>query len=89
MAASHSVASPSAAATAEPVGPDHDGLQQGDQTRPDTASATTVKAASTASPEPSSPEGESSTETESAVSDGPGGNADASGNVQHEFNGVQ
>jgi hypothetical protein len=49
----------------------------------------TAMAASTASPAPSSPEGESSTESESAVSDGPGGHADAPGNVQYEFNGVQ
>jgi hypothetical protein len=89
MAASHGGASPSAAASAEPTGPDHDSLQQGDQTSPDTASGTTAKAASTASPAPSSPEGESSTESESAVSDGPGGHADAPGNVQFEFNGVQ
>jgi hypothetical protein len=89
MAASHAGASPSAAASAEPAGPDHDSLQQGDQTSPDTASGTVKTTSSTPTPEPSSSEGESSTGSESTVSDGPGGHADASGNVQYEFNGVQ
>ena len=91
MAASHSGASHLAAASSEPTRPDHDTLQQGDQTSPDTAPGTTVKAAasSRSTPEPSSSEGESATESESAVPDGPGGHADAAGNVQYEFNGVQ
>jgi hypothetical protein len=94
MAASHGAAhqvgaSHSVAASSESAGPDHDRLQQGDQTAPDTASGTVKTASSTATPEPSSSEGESGTESESTVSDGPGGHADASGNVQQEFNGVQ
>jgi hypothetical protein len=94
MASSHSAAhhvsaSHSVAASSEPTGPDHDSLQQGDQTSPDTVSGTVKTASSTATPEPSSSEGESSTESESTVSDGPGGHADVAGNVQYEFNGVQ
>jgi len=77
-------------ASAEPTGPDHDSLQQGDQTGPDSTSGVAKAAVATAtSPEPSAPEGESSAETESTVSDGPGGHADPSGNAQYEFNGVQ
>jgi hypothetical protein len=88
-AAHHTGVSHSVAASSEPAGPDHDSLQQGDQTSPDTVSGTVKTASSTATPEPSSSEGESSTESESTVSDGPGGHADAAGNVQYEFNGVQ
>jgi nucleoside phosphorylase len=74
-------------ASAEPTSPDHDSVQQGDQTSPDVSPA----AAGTSSPGPdaSSPEGESTTENESAVSDGPGGHADPTGNVQHEFSGAE
>ena len=66
-AAHHAGASHSVVASSEPTGPDHDSLQQGDQTSPDTASGTakaaTVKATSP-TPEPSSPEGESAAESE-------------------------
>jgi hypothetical protein len=94
MAASHSAAhhtgvSHSVVVSSEPAGPDHDSVQQGDQTSRDTASGTARTASSTSTPEPSSSEGESSTESESTVWDGPGGHADPSGNVQYEFNGVQ
>ena len=94
MAASHGAAhqvgaSHPVAASSESTGPDHDRLQQGDQTAPDTAPGTVKTASSTATPEPSSSEGESGTESESTVPDGPGGHADAPGNVQQEFNGVQ
>lgn len=87
VAASHSGAAPAAVTSAEPTSPDHDSLQQGDQTTPDAASALT--ATGTSSPEPSSPEADSTTENESAPPDGPGGHADPSGTVQHEFSGVE
>jgi hypothetical protein len=88
-AAHHTGAAHSVAASSEAAGPDHDSVQQGDQTSPDTAPGTARTASSTSTPEPSSSEGESSTESESTVSDGPGGRADAAGNVQYEFNGVR
>ena len=65
------------AATAEPTqsAPDTDNIQSGDQTDPDTG----------ASAEQSS---ETSGETGSA-NDGPGGHADAPGNVDHQFQGQE
>jgi hypothetical protein len=88
LAATHGSASRVSVATAEPTGPDHDSAQQGDQTSPDNSAALTT--AGTSSPEPSSPEGETATESESSLpSDGPGGHADPSGNVQYEFSGTQ
>jgi hypothetical protein len=64
-------------ATVEPVqsGPDTDNVQSGDQTTLDTGS----------SAEQSS---ETSGETGSA-NDGPGGHADAAGNVDHQFQGQE
>jgi hypothetical protein len=76
-------------ASAEPTSPDNDSVQQGDQTSPDVSPAAATAGTSSPSPEASSPEGESTTENESAVSDGPGGHADPSGNVQHEFSGAE
>ena len=76
-------------ASAEPTSPDNDSVQQGDQTSPDASPAAATAGASSPSPEASSPEGESTTENESAVSDGPGGHADPTGNVQHEFSGAE
>jgi hypothetical protein len=89
MAATHGHSSPRAVASAEPTSPDHDSLQQGDQTTADAAPARAAVAHSSTSSERSSPEGESGTEAESAVSDGPGGHADPSGTVQYEFSGNQ
>src|SRR5258706_5704508 len=88
MAASHSAAhhtgaSHSVAASSEPTGPDHDSLQQGDQTSPDTTAGLTANAASKSRPQPSSPERESAGESESTVSGGPGGPADAVADLQN------
>jgi hypothetical protein len=76
-------------ARAEPTSPDNDSVQQGDQTSLDVSPAAATAGTSSPSHEASSPEGESNTENESAVSDGPGGHADANGDVQYEFSGVQ
>jgi hypothetical protein len=84
-ASSASTAAPTVAraAQSEPTGPDHDAIQQGDQTSPDT------KTSGARSEKPREPR-ESASESESgAASDGPGGHADPAGNVQHEFNGVE
>jgi hypothetical protein len=67
-------------AQSEPTSPDTDAVQQGDQTSPD--SATVAAAQATDNP------GEAA-ESENGPSDGPGGHADASATVQHEFNGVE
>jgi hypothetical protein len=67
-------------AQSEPTSPDTDAVQQGDQTSPDYATA----AAAQATDNP----GEAA-QSENAPSDGPGGHADASADVQHEFNGVE
>jgi hypothetical protein len=87
--AAASSAAPAAqhSASAEPTSPDNDTLQQGNQTAPDPAGSATAKSAYHAS---GTPGDESSSEnSESAPSDGPGGHADPSGTVQHEFNGVE
>jgi hypothetical protein len=75
-------------ASAEPTSPDHDSLEQGDQTGPDNSAA--VAATGTSSPQ-AAPSGEESgaKNESSAPSDGPGGHADPSGDVQHEFTGVE
>ena len=83
LAAAHSNAPHASVATAGPTSPDNDGLQQGDQTSPDNASVQT--AADTGTPEP----GESPAGNEQAAPDGPGGHADPSGTVQHEFSGTE
>jgi hypothetical protein len=67
-------------AQSEPAGPDTDAVQQGDQTSPDYATA----AAAQATDNP----GEAA-QSENGPSDGPGGHADPSGDVQHEFSGVE
>ncbi len=74
-AAQHSAATTTA--TAEPVqaGPDTDNVQSGDQTTPDTGSS--VEQSSEASGEGGS------------ANDGPGGHADAAGNVDHQFQGQE
>jgi hypothetical protein len=58
---------------------DLDAVQSGDQTSPDQPTAASASEGS----------GESSSESESGVSDGPGGHEDASGNVDYQFNGEQ
>ena len=87
LAASHGGGSPVPVAAAEPAGPDHDSIQQGDQASPDSSAALT--AAGAPSPEPSSAEGESTAENSPLPPDGPGGHADAAGSVQYEFSGAQ
>lgn len=78
------------AANSEPTSPDHDAIQQGDQTGSDatTAAARTAQSGSAKAGNPGE-NSESSSESESTVSDGPGGHADPAGDVQNEFNGVQ
>ena len=101
LAASPAPVAPSAPA-AEPVGPDTDLLQEGDQTTPDAATgsaagnAAVAPAAETASPETGTATPETGTEApgvespETGVSDGPGGHEDAAGsNVDHQFNGEE
>jgi hypothetical protein len=85
------VASVSArAAQPERTSPDHDAIRQGDQTSPDTttAAARTGEAGPAKADNPGEAP-ESASESENSVSDGPGGHADPSGDVQNEFNGVQ
>jgi hypothetical protein len=60
---------------------DTDNIQQGDQTSPDTATASS-KATST-----TEQGGEGG--GESGTSDGPGGHEDPAGNVDHQFNGEE
>jgi hypothetical protein len=72
----------------EPTAPDTDAVQQGDQTSPDTATATTTGSVKAQSDNPGEAP-ESASESESSASDGPGGNADPAGNVQHEFSGTE
>ncbi len=100
--------SPSAAATApvapvgaaEPVGPDTDTLQQGDQTTPDLAGAGSAPAAkavtisaATAAEKPASETASTSSEGSEATaaeSDGPGGHEDPAGQtVDHQFQGEE
>ena len=89
VASSASTTAPTAAraAQSEPSSPGHDAIQHGDQTSPDatTATARAVKAGPAKADKP----GEAPESERGAASDGPGGHADAAGNVQHEFNGVE
>jgi len=67
----------------EPIGPDADNLQQGDQTTPDVAGA----ADSAAEPAEAANEATAETGTEG---DGPGGHADPAGqNIDHQFDGEE
>lgn len=79
---------------AEPTGPDTDTLQVGDQTTPDVAGATTVRASENATSETAAeaPAGTEAAGTEAASteSDGPGGHADPAGqDVDHQFDGQE
>jgi hypothetical protein len=69
---------PQAVVSQEPTGPDTDTIQQGNQTSPDATMAAATGG-----------ENASENSSENAPSDGPGGHADTSGNVQHEFSGVE
>ena len=64
------------AAEPKATGRDTDNVQSGDQTAPDSATASKASKASKAS--------DSSTSESSAPSDGPGGHADAPGNVDNQ-----
>jgi hypothetical protein len=59
------------------TGPDTDTVQQGDQSAPDTGTSATAE---------SSQEQQAA---ENGPSDGPGGHADASGTVDHQFTGKE
>jgi hypothetical protein len=89
VAASASTQAPATAraALSEPAGPDNDAIQQGDQTSPDNAAAAVTQ--SVHSSKADNPGEENSSESENGPSDGPGGHADPSGTVQHEFSGVE
>jgi hypothetical protein len=79
-------------ASAEPTSPDTDNLQVGDQTSPDTPAVSAAQAAGSARAGASHAKSDGSGEengSENDASDGPGGHADPSGNVQHEFDGVE
>lgn len=81
VAASANTSHPASAVSQEPTARDTDAIQQGNQTSPDAATAAAVSGVrGSENPENSS---------ENAPSDGPGGHADPSGDVQHEFNGVE
>ena len=93
VASSHSPAR-AHPASAEPTSPDTDNLQVGDQTSPDVTVGPAAKAASSTRAGASHAKGggsgvENGSESENAPGDGPGGHADPSGDVQHEFNGVE
>jgi hypothetical protein len=93
LAAGHSGAATTSVASAEPTSPDHDSLQQGDQTSPDNAGAAAANAASSAKTTAPHVRGAASDDENGSESeqpsDGPGGHADPSGAVQHEFAGVE
>jgi hypothetical protein len=84
--ASASVRAPAVvhAVQSERTSPDNDAIQSGDQTSPDGATAAAARAHSVTADNP----GEAAS-SENGPSDGPGGHADASGDVQHEFDGVE
>ncbi len=88
----------SQASQVEPVGPDTDTLQAGDQTTPDVAGAaeSTTEAAGTeaagAAESTTEAAGTETAGTEAAgtEADGPGGHADPAGqNVDHQFDGEE
>ena len=77
------------ASPVEPVGPDTDTLQAGDQTTPDVAGAaeSTTEADDAAE---AAGAAESTTEAATTEADGPGGHADLAGqNVDHQFEGQE
>jgi hypothetical protein len=89
VASSANTHAPATARTAqsEPTGPDHDAIQQGDQTSPDNAAAIVTQGVHSSKAD--NPGEENGSESENGPSDGPGGHADPSGAVQHEFSGVE
>ncbi len=80
LAAGHTATARTAVTSAEPTSPDTDSIQQGDQTTPDAPGVVMVASHH----QSAKADGEHSHE-----SDGPGGHADPSGNVQHEFSGTE
>jgi hypothetical protein len=79
---------------AEPVGPDTDTLQQGDQTTPDTATDTATAGDVTDPATDTATAGDVTDPAEAAASesasDGPGGHQDPAGqNVDHQFEGQE
>ena len=97
FAASPSAAVPATTApivTTEPIGPDTDTLQQGDQTTPDTAADTATAGDVT---DPAADKATAGDVTDPAevhvsesASDGPGGHQDPAGqNVDHQFDGQE
>jgi hypothetical protein len=76
------------AAQSEPTSRDTDAIQQGDQTSPDTAAAAVARGVKAQSGKTDN-SGEAPDSENSGASDGPGGHADLTGTVQHEFDGVE
>ena len=71
---------PAVSQSAEPVTPDTDNVQQGDQSAPDTGSASEQASESAA-------ESAGESATESGASDGPGGYADSNANADTQQQG--
>jgi hypothetical protein len=91
-----SAAAPAPAAPivqADPVGPDTDTLQQGDQTTPDVAGAAekaTSESATSETAGETADETSEGSEAKGTESDGPGGHEDPAGqNVDHQFDGEE
>ncbi|MFJ7244321.1 hypothetical protein ACIQWA_06675 [Kitasatospora sp. NPDC098652] len=84
-------AAPAAPVAAAPVPGDPDTLQQGDRSSPDTATGTAASGTTNGSENgtENGAEHEMAGEAENGPSDGPGGHADPSAAVAHEFNGVE
>jgi hypothetical protein len=87
VASTASTHAPARAVQSEPTRPDTDAIQQGDQTSPDNAAVAATQGAHSSKAD--NPGEENGSESENGPSDGPGGHADPSGTVQHEFNGVE
>ena len=87
LATGHSAAARTAVASAEPTSPDNDSIQQGDQITPDAPGVATT-ASHHHGAKADGEHGQENKES-SGESDGPGGHADPSGNVQHEFSGTE
>jgi hypothetical protein len=91
-AASQSTVARVAQVSAEPTSPDTDNIQSGDQTGLDPAGTAATVATHHQKAQTGGENGGESNESSgesSAPSDGPGGHADPSGNVQHEFSGAE
>ncbi|MDP9241905.1 MAG: hypothetical protein M3O84_01880 [Actinomycetota bacterium] len=86
-AVAHAGGAKAAANVAESTnGPDTDNIQSGDQTGPDTVTASAQTSTSGSGEQSGENQGEGSS-SENGQSDGPGGHQDPPGNVNHECTG--